>query len=78
MGKKPGESGEKPPARGGREEPDKRGAGFKGSQAWNGRHAFKKPVVQQTKFEGKSAELKGCIYDFSDSRQADIFTKTTQ
>ena len=73
-----GESGNKPPALVAREEPTKRGAGFKTSQPWNGCHAFKKPVIQQAKFEGKCAKLKGYIYDCSNSRQADIFTKMTK
>lgn len=33
---------------------------------------------RQTKFEGKCDDLKGYIYDCSDSRQADQFTKTTK
>jgi hypothetical protein len=51
--------------------------GYKPSQ-WNGRCAFKKPIIQQPKCEGKCAELKSFIYDCSDSRQSDIFTKTTK
>ena len=37
---------------------------------------FKKPIMKQPKFEGKCEELKGFIYDCSDARQADMFTKT--
>ena len=76
MAEKPGESGGKTPGRGAREEGER--TGYKGSQPWAGRPAFKKPVVQQLKFEGKCAELKGCIYDCTDSKQADVFTKTTK
>ena len=32
--------------------------------------------MKQPKFEGKCEELKGFIYDCSDARQADMFTKT--
>ena len=39
-------------------------------------HGFKKPAIHQTKFEGKCDELKGHIYDCSDSRQADMYAKT--
>ena len=79
MGEKPGESGNKPPDRGGRDEGEKTGTGYKGSRPWPTRRgAFRKPVVQQAKFEGKCAELKGCIYDCTDSKQADVFTKTTK
>jgi hypothetical protein len=35
-------------------------------------------VVTRTKFEGKCDKLKGHIFDCSDSRQADQFTKTTK
>jgi len=42
------------------------------------RREFKKPVVKQAKFEGRCEELRGFIYDCSDARQADIFTKTTK
>jgi hypothetical protein len=71
---KPDESG-KPAAKAG-EESTRKGSGYR---PWNGgRRAFKKPIIQQTKFEGKCVELKGYIYDCSDSKQADIFTKTTR
>jgi hypothetical protein len=74
MGEKPDESGIKPGMKAGAEESSR-----KGFRPWNGRRALKKPtVIQQTKFEGKCSELKGHIYDCADSRQADIFTKTTQ
>ena len=45
------------------------------------RRVFKKPTavtIRQPKFEGKCEELKGHIYDCSDSRQADIYIKTTR
>jgi hypothetical protein len=35
-------------------------------------------VTKQPKFEGRCDELKGHIYDCSDSRQSDIFIKTTK
>jgi hypothetical protein len=73
MGGKPEESENKPAARAAGEESDKKGSGFR---SWNGRRAFKKPNIQQAKFEGKCVGLKGFIYDCSDSKQADIFTKT--
>jgi hypothetical protein len=44
----------------------------------NGRRAFKKPIVRQLKFEGNCEELKGHVFDCSNSRQADIFSKTTK
>jgi hypothetical protein len=75
MDKKPEESGSKPAARAGGEESNKKGSGFR---SWNGGHAFKKPIVQQPKFKGKCTELKGFIYDCSNSKQADICTKTTE
>ncbi len=78
MGEKPGEAGEKTPARGIPQEGARTGTGYKGSRPWGARRAFKKPVVQQLKFEGKCTELKGCIYDCTDSKQADVFTKTTK
>jgi hypothetical protein len=71
MGKKQEESGNKPAVKAG-DESSRKGAGFR---PWNGRRAFKKPIIQQTKFEGKCVELKGFIYDCSDSKQA---TKTTK
>jgi hypothetical protein len=44
-----------------------------------GRRAFKKkPIVRQPKFEGSSEDLKGHVYDCSNSRQADMFSKTTK
>jgi hypothetical protein len=39
---------------------------------------FNKLIVQQPKFKGKCTELKGFIYDCSDSKKANIFTKTTK
>jgi hypothetical protein len=50
MGEKPEESGGKPAARAVGEESNKKGSGFR---SWNGCCAFKKPIVQQPKFEGK-------------------------
>jgi hypothetical protein len=44
----------------------------------NGRRAFKKPIVRQPKFEGNCEELKGHVFDCSNSRQADMFSKTTK
>lgn len=35
-------------------------------------------VPRQPKFEGKCSELKGHIYDCSDSRQAEVYSKTTK
>ena len=35
-------------------------------------------MPRQPKFEGKCDELKGQIYDCSDSRQSDMFTKSTK
>jgi hypothetical protein len=54
----------------------KKGSGYK--LTWNGRHTFKKPITYQSKFEGRCTELKGFINDYSDLRQADMFTKTTK
>jgi hypothetical protein len=50
-----------------------------GSRKFPPRHGFQnKPVApRQPKFEGKCDALKGHIYDCSDARQADLFTKTT-
>jgi hypothetical protein len=79
MVEKPGESGKKPALKGTRDESTRKGSGFKSPQQWNGRHAFKKPITHQPKFEGKCTKLKGFIYDCPDLRQqADIFTKTTK
>jgi hypothetical protein len=45
----------------------------------NNNVSFKKPAtLHSTKFEGRCAELKGEIYDCSDVRQVDGFTKTTK
>ena len=33
---------------------------------------------RQPKFEGKCEDLKGHIYDCSDAKQSDLFTKTTK
>jgi hypothetical protein len=75
MGKKPEESGNKPPARGVGEESTKKGPGFR---SWHGSHTLKKLIIKQPRIEGKCVDLKGFIYDCSDSKQADIFTKTTK
>ena len=45
---------------------------------WQHRQGKQVPTPRQTKFEGKCDDLKGHIYDCSDSRQADQFTKTTR
>jgi hypothetical protein len=47
------------------------------------KRGFRKPIPtvitpRQPKFEGKCEELKGHIYDCSDTRQSDIFMKTTK
>jgi hypothetical protein len=44
----------------------------------NGRRAFKKPIIRQPKFEGNCEELKGHVFDCSNSRQADMFSKITK
>ena len=50
----------------------------------NRRRGFRKPagtprpILRQPKFEGKCEELKGHIYDCSDTRQSDTFIKTTK
>jgi hypothetical protein len=44
----------------------------------NGRCAFKKPIVRQPKFEGNCEELKGHVFDCSNSTQANMFSKTTK
>jgi hypothetical protein len=48
------------------------------NQHGNCRRAFKKPPTRQPRFQGKCDELKGHIYDCSDSRQSDVYTKTTK
>ena len=52
----------------------------KGTEAEASKRAnrFKKSVVRQPKFEGKCEELHGHVYDCTDSRQSDQFTKTTK
>ena len=48
------------------------------------RHGSQKPaggspvVLRQPKFEGRCEQLKGHIFDCSDSRQSDMFTKTVK
>jgi hypothetical protein len=42
------------------------------------RGCFKKPIVRQPKFEGNCEELRGHMFDCSNSRQADMFSKTTK
>jgi hypothetical protein len=79
MSENTGESGDKPPARRVRDGTSKKGSGFRPHQHWNPCHGYKKPImIEQPKFEGKCTDLKSFIYDCSDSRQADIFTKTTK
>jgi hypothetical protein len=78
MVEKPGDPGDKACTRVRDESLKKGGTGGKQFQAWNGCRAYKKPVIQQVKFEGKCTDLKGHIYDCSDSRQADICTRTTK
>jgi hypothetical protein len=51
---------------------------LQGNQQGNRRRAFRKPVTRQPRFQGKCDELKGHMYDCSDSRQADVYSKTTQ
>jgi hypothetical protein len=70
-------------AAGSGDKPSEKGSGNssgnnRSSQQGNHHHAFKKPVVRQPKFEGKCDERKGLIFDCSDSRQADVFVKTTR
>jgi hypothetical protein len=56
---------------------EKEGSNKKGN--WQQRLGSKSTTVpRQPKFEGKSDDLKGHIYDCSDSRQADQFAKTTK
>jgi hypothetical protein len=77
MVEKPAETGDKSSGRM-KDEAQKK-AGFKKFGQWNAQgRAYKKPAILQPKFEGKCADLKGHIYDCTDSRQADIFTKTTK
>jgi hypothetical protein len=77
MVEKPGESGDKQPMRGGKQEPVKRG--YDRSQNWSGRRAYKKkPIIQQPKFEGKCAELKNFIYNCSYSKLVDILYSLQQ
>jgi hypothetical protein len=75
MGERAGGSGDKPSEKGSAGDSS---GNNRSSQQGNRRHAFKKPVVRQPKFEGKCDELKGFIFDCSDSRQADVFAKTTR
>jgi hypothetical protein len=44
----------------------------------NNNRSNKAVVPRQQKFEGEYDELKGNIYDCSDARQADLFTKTSK
>ena len=54
------------------------GKGNKG-QCHSGSGSYRnRPIVKQPKFEGQCEELKGHIYDCTDARQADMFTKTTK
>jgi uncharacterized membrane protein YcgQ (UPF0703/DUF1980 family) len=70
MGKKPGDKLS--------DKGSRKITGNRPSHQENWQHAFKKAIVQQPKFEGKCKELKGFIFDCSDSKQADIFVKTTK
>ena len=42
------------------------------------RVVYEKPIVRQPKFEGRCDDLKGFVYDCSDTRQTDMFVKTTK
>jgi hypothetical protein len=55
---------------------DKRATGV--NKAYQGRYGFQRPTGKQPKFEGKCDDLKGHIYDCTDSRQSDMFMKTTR
>jgi hypothetical protein len=44
----------------------------------NNKNNNKPGVPRQTRFEGECEELKGHIYDCSDARQADLYTKTNK
>jgi hypothetical protein len=70
MGEKPGD---KLPDKGSGES-----TGNRPPHQGNRQHAFKKAIVRQPKFEGKCKELKGFVFNCSDSRQADVFRKTTK
>lgn len=66
------------------DKPSEKGSGDtagnnRSSQEGNRHQAFKKPIIRQPKkFEGECDELKGFIYDCSDSREAEVlFAKTT-
>ncbi len=50
----------------------------KGEESNRRNNRFKKPVIRQAKFEGKTTDLKGNIYDCIDSRQSEQYTKTTK
>jgi hypothetical protein len=51
----------------------------RGNRNNNNNVSFKKPAPLHTiKFEGRCTELKGEIYDCSDVRQVDRYTKTTK
>jgi hypothetical protein len=45
---------------------------------WQQRSGKPVTIPRQHKFEGKCDDLKGHIYDCTDSRQADQYTKTTK
>ena len=55
---------------------DKRTQGM--NKTYQGRYGFQRPTVKQPKFEGKCDNIKGHIYDCTDSRQSDMFVKTTR
>jgi hypothetical protein len=75
MGEGAGATGDKPPDRG---SGNSTGNSNRPSQQGNRRYTFKKAIVRQPKFEGRCDELKGFVYDCSDSKQADVSAKTTK
>ncbi len=58
---------------------DKKDSSIGSSRRYHSRGGYQKPTVpRQSKFEGKCKELKGRVYDCSDARQSDLFTRTTK
>lgn len=57
---------------------DKKGMGDSGKTQYPKRIIKKLNVLKQQNFQGKCDELNGHIYDCTDSRQSDMFTKTTK
>lgn len=51
---------------------------LKRHHARNGHQNNKPAVIRQPRFEGKCKSLKGHIYDCSDARQMDMFSRTTK